>query len=300
MRNLPAAAYGTSGERLAKALGWFSIALGAAEIAAPKSVEKLTGVKDRHRMLLRIMGAREVAAGVGILARRRPAGWMWARVGGDMVDLAMLGAALSSDRTRRGPAAISTAAVAGVTALDVYCAQRLSQFAARDIRLSHSIAVNRSPEECYEFWRNFGNMPRFMKHIASVRTAGDGRTHWTAKAPGGMRFEWDSEVTREVANHVIAWRSIEGADIDNSGSVHFEPGPAGRGTIVRLSMYYTPPGGGPGSVLANLLGKIPGEAIANDMRRFKQIIETGEVATTEGQPAGRAAGATWLDRLARI
>ncbi|HEX8492842.1 MAG TPA: SRPBCC family protein [Pyrinomonadaceae bacterium] len=164
--------------------------------------------------------------------------------------------------------------------------------AHRGIKVEKSVTVNKSPEELYRFWRNFENLPRFMDHLESVHVEGDGgRSHWVAKAPAGTTVEWDAEIYNEKENELIAWRSLEGADVDNAGSVRFEPAPEGRGTTVRVSLKYDPPGGVIGSTFAKLFGEEPSQQIEEDLRRFKQVMEAGETPTTEGQPSGRSASA---------
>lgn len=163
--------------------------------------------------------------------------------------------------------------------------------AHRGIKVEKSVTVNKSPEELYRFWRNFENLPRFMDHLESVRVENEGRSHWVAKAPAGTTVEWDAEIYNEKENELIAWRSLEGADVDNAGSVRFEPAPEGRGTIVRVSLKYDPPGGLLGSTFAKLFGEEPSQQIEEDLRRFKQVMEAGEAPTTEGQSSGRSASA---------
>jgi uncharacterized membrane protein len=159
----------------------------------------------------------------------------------------------------------------------------------RGIKIEKSVTINKSPEELYSFWRNFGNLPRFMNHLESVNEIGDKRSHWVAKAPAGMTVEWDAEIINEEKNELIAWRSLEGAGVPNAGSVRFEAAPANRGCVVRVSLSYEPPGGALGSKIAKLFGEEPGQQIEEDLRRFKQLMETGEIASTGVQPSGRAA-----------
>src|SRR4030095_15214410 len=169
-----------------------------------------------------------------------------------------LGAAFRKRRPKRNKLAIATAAVAGVTALDAIFSRRLSRLngarGAGVIRLAQSVTINRSPEEIYRFWRDLQNLPRFMKHLESVRATGDRRSHWAAKAPAGRTVEWDAEITEDRQNELIAWRSLEGSDVDSVGSVRFERAPGGRGTIVRVEMRYSPPGRRVGATVAELLG----------------------------------------------
>ena len=163
--------------------------------------------------------------------------------------------------------------------------------AGHGIKVEKSVTVNRPAEEVYRFWRDFQNLPRFMNHLESVSDLGGGRSHWVAKAPAGKTVEWDAEVYNEKENELIAWRSLEGADVDNAGSVRFEPAPEGRGTIVRVTLKYDPPAGKIGSLIAKLWGEEPSQQIEEDLRRFKQVMEAGEIPTTEGQPSGRSASA---------
>ena len=275
------------GVQLARTLGWFSIGLGLAEVMAPRALARLIGVSDEHSMLLRLFGLREVASGVGILTQRRPAPWMWGRVGGDALDLACLGAALTSDDARPDRIAAAMAAVAGVTALDVLCSQQLSQTAAQGRRVESSVTINRAPADLYRFWRDFQNLPRFLPHLRSVRVDTAQLSHWVAQGPAGTTVEWDAEITDDRPAALIAWRSLAGADVDQAGSVRFEEAPGGRGTFVRVCMEYHPPGGALGTVVATLFGKEPGQHIQEGLRRFKQLMEAGETATTAGQPSAR-------------
>jgi uncharacterized membrane protein len=289
-----------SPEQVANGLGWFSIGLGLAELLAPGMMSRTVGTKRRHGTLMRFLGLREIGAGVMILSGARAAG-CWSRFAGDLMDLSLLGADIGAPGTKKGRAVGSTVAVVGVTVLDALTAWELtrSQSGAYDVRVEKSITINKSPEECYSFWRNFENLPRFMLHLQSVRPTGDGRTHWIARGPAGAKVEWDAEITGERPNECISWRSLENADVDNSGTVRFERAPGGRGTIVRVAMYYSPPVAGLATTVASLFGQDPEQEIAKDLRRFKQVLETGEVVTTEGQPAGRSSGSTWLDTMAR-
>jgi len=292
---------GTDTQPLATGLGWFSIGLGLAEVFAPGPLGKLIGVRNNHT-LMRVLGLREIASGLGILTREKPAYWLWARVGGDVMDLALLGAALTTKGSEPLRVASAAAAVAGVTALDIVASSQHSTGGALDrnhtLRVARSITVGKSPEECYRWWRDFVNLPHVLDHIESVQLTGSQRSYWIAKAPGGKRLQWESEITTDEPGNAIAWHSVEGSEVENSGSVHFEHAPAGRGTIVRVAFHYCPPGGRLGAVFAKLIGEDPELDLAKGLRRFKQLLETGEIATTDGQSAGRAEGKTLLDRIA--
>jgi uncharacterized membrane protein len=157
------------------------------------------------------------------------------------------------------------------------------------LSIEKTVTVNRPIAEVYQFWRNFQNLPRFMQHLATVQPDGPGRTHWVAQAPGGITFEWDAEMVEERENEVIAWRSLPGATVDNRGVVYFSQAPAGRGVEVKVKLEYYPPGGIAGVAFAKLFNRVTAQQIKEDMRRFKQVLEAGEIPTTEGQPHGQDA-----------
>lgn len=282
---------------LARGLGWFSLGLGMLEVTAPRRLTRFLGLAA-HDSLLRVCGLREIAAGVGILGQpQRPTLGIWSRVGGDVLDLSLLVAALGASN-RRGRVLASLAAVGGVTALDVLAGDRLARRAparatdaSRDgsIQVVESISVNVKPARAYEFWRRLENLPTFMKHLKAVEERDGGRSHWVARAPGGGSVAWDAEITDEIPGEVIAWRSCEGAGIVNSGTVRFHAEPADRGTRIEVDLRYKPPLGGAGALVAKLLGEEPSQQLKEDLRRLKQIVETGEIPTTEGQPSGRKA-----------
>ncbi len=285
--------------QLAQGLGWFSLGLGVAKLIAPRGVAKMIGVHGNHDGLLRCLGARDIASGIGILTRRKPAVGVWSRLGGDALELALLGTALASPKADHVRLAVTMATVAGVTALDVLCAQQLALPSNTNtpggaLRVTQAIAINRPPTELYQFWRNFQNLPRFMKHLESV-TAGEGnQSHWVARGPAKTTIEWDAEIIEDHPNELIAWRSLAGATVPNTGSVRFERATGGRGTLVRVKMQYAPPAGVVGAVIAKLFGEDPVWQVKDDLRRFKQVMEIGEVTTTEGQSAGRSSSTSWL------
>lgn len=285
------------GVGLAQGLGWFSIALGAAALMVPGGLAQLTGIGAGRRGVVRGVGIRELASGVGLLTQRNPAPWLWSRAAGDVLDLALLASGLRSGNPGRGRAAASFAAVAGVLAVDALAATHLTKHAGHplvsgvaaptDLYFETSIATARSPEECYRFWRNIENLPRFMESLESVRALDERRFHWVAKGPAAATLEWDCEITEDRPGAALAWRTLNGAQVPNAGSVIFEPAAQGRGTIVRLSIHYSPVGGRLTAALARLLRQDPQSQVREDLRRFKQLLETGEIATTRGQPTGR-------------
>ena len=153
------------------------------------------------------------------------------------------------------------------------------------IKVERAILVNRPAGELFRFWRRLENLPRFMDHLESVTVLDENRSHWVAKAPAGTRVEWDATIHNEVEDELIAWRSLPGSDINNAGSVHFSP--FGQATEVRVVLSYEPPAGRVGATLARLLGEEPGQQVEDDLRRFKQVMEAGEVSV-----AGSRAGTT--------
>jgi uncharacterized membrane protein len=293
-------------KKIATGLGWFSIGLGVAELVAPDSVARFVGVKPTNtsRTILRFAGARELAAGFGILSNDRPTGWVWSRVAGDMMDLSLIGSAMTKSDTDRSRLNTAAAAVIGVTALDIMTGNRLSsQQSARGARpapgihVKRSITVSRPREEVYSFWHDFQNLPRFMKHLESVTIIGAGRSHWKAKAPAGSSVEWDAEITADQPNELIAWHSLDNSDVRNSGLVRFTQAPGGRGTEVHVDLRYDPPGGALAALFAKMFGEEPGGQIADDLHRFKQVMEIGDLmlsdaTITEGPHPARPLGRT--------
>jgi uncharacterized membrane protein len=147
--------------------------------------------------------------------------------------------------------------------------------------VTKTITVDRSPEEVYRFWRALENLPRFMAHLESIESRDGRRSHWKARGPAGMTIEWDAEIIDDRPNQLIAWRSLEGADVDSQGIVRFTRAPGGRGTEVHVELRYDPPAGRLGAAVAKLFGREPGQQIAGDLRRFKQVLEVGEVVHSD-------------------
>ena len=235
---------------------------------------------------MRALGMREISHGVAILSRQQPEKAVWSRVVGDTLDLAMLARVMANPTNHRGRALFAAANVLAVTALDVMCARQLSaqpQTVANAgvdkgiIRTKRSITVGRSVEEVYSFWHDFENLPTFMRHLESVSVTSDRRSHWVARAPAGQTVEWDAETTDDRPNELISWRSVEGATVYNAGTVRFQQAPGDRGTEVRVDLEYDPPFGKLGASVAKLFREEPGQQIADDLRHFKQVMETGEI-----------------------
>jgi uncharacterized membrane protein len=275
-------------EGLARALGWFSIALGTAEFLAPDAMTRLIGASSDAKTiaLVRTMGLREVTNGIAILTRPGTSGPVWSRVAGDGADLAFLGAAHGSEYADRRRLMAATAAVAGVTVLDVMCARRLSSRESSQptapARVAEAITVNRPIEQVFGFWRQLENLPRFMRYVESVERLGDGTSRWRAIGPGGITVDWMAETVTERENDLIAWRSLPDARVQTSGSVRFTPAPGARGTEVHVDMTFEPPAGSLGKAIGWLTSRDPARQLHEDLQRFKQLLETGEIAVSEG------------------
>lgn len=155
------------------------------------------------------------------------------------------------------------------------------------VHADFSVTINKPVEEVFAFWRRLENLPRFMQHLRSVTATGPRTSHWEARAPFGTSLAWDAEITDERENSYLVWRSLEGSVVDHRGSVEFRRAPAERGTQIIVAMDIRPPAGSLGAGLASLFGEHPEQKIKGDLRRLKQLLETGEIATTEGQPSGR-------------
>lgn len=287
MQSAPTDSLRTTNERHAQLLGLFSVALGISQLAAPDEVATLIGVKPRPRTrwTLRALGVREILSGVGVLANRTSAGPLWARLAGDTVDLALLGAAFGGRGSASGRLLATTTAVAGVAVLDAYAAARSSrnesvQKLVQPIHVVRSITIGRPPESVYAFWRKLENLPKFMAHLESVEHDGNGSL-WRAKGPAGTTIEWRAEITLDRPNQQIAWRSVDGATVPNRGTVCFKPAPGDRGTEVIVELKYDPPAGALGATLAKLFGEEPSQQIAGDLRRLKQVLETGGVVHSD-------------------
>lgn len=191
-----------------------------------------------------------------------------------------------SQRSLRG--ALLAAAGGGLAARGLGIGEELKlPDMPQSIKVEKTVTINKPADELYRFWRDFENLPRFMKHLKYVKVIDESRSHWIASAPMGQSLEWDAEIVREEENRLIAWASVPGAEVENSGFVRFQPGPEGRGTEVKVVLEYNPPGGAITATVAKLFGEAPQQQIADDLGRFKQFMETGEIATTEGQSSGR-------------
>lgn len=149
-----------------------------------------------------------------------------------------------------------------------------------DTLVGRTVTINRPRADLFAYWRDLTNLPTFMDNIVSVSVDGGGRSHWVVKAPGGKTVEWDAVITEQRENEMIAWASTEGADVPNSGRIDFRDEPGGRGTQVTATIVYDPPAGVVGKLIAKLFQREPAIQARRDLRRFKQLMETGEITTS--------------------
>ena len=277
-------------DKLMRGLGWLSLSLSIPPLLMPKEFGKALGVGDapRHRAAAVVVGMQELAAAAGLLGQRSPA-WLWYRTGGDLMHIGMLGRALKNhDGQGLERTAAAFAAVLGITGVDVYAAVTRSRRKV-EMDTTATTTVGLSEQEVYEMWRHLDNLPKFMAHLEEVCRDEHGRSHWRASAPFGRTVEWDAEITEDVPGQRIAWRSVGSADIYNEGSVQFVPAPGGRGTEVHVKLRYEMPGGKLGEAVTRYFGEDPRQQLDDDLRRFKQVAETGEVVRSEGAPGGKRA-----------
>jgi uncharacterized membrane protein len=155
------------------------------------------------------------------------------------------------------------------------------------IHVQRTFTIDRPQQQLFDFWHNFENLPRFMKHLRSVTNKGGRYSHWVAEGPMRVPVAWDAEVVDERPGKYLVWRSVPGSVISNRGSVEFRPAPNGSGTEVTVALTYHNPAGKVGAAFAKMMGREPELQVREDLRRFKALMETGEIPTVVGQPSGR-------------
>jgi uncharacterized membrane protein len=157
----------------------------------------------------------------------------------------------------------------------------------KGVKICRSVTIRKPAHELYTFWRNIENLARVIKHPVNITARSPIESHWSVSAPpGDRRAEWDALIINDEPDQLIAWRSSEASAIANAGTVRFEPAPGDEGTEVTVTMEYNPPGGKAGALFAKLSGEEAGQQVGETLRRFKALMEAGEVPTTEGQSAG--------------
>jgi uncharacterized membrane protein len=245
------------------------------DLVFPEDARDLRARSDRN--LSDVERWTSIAAGAGLavygLSRLKKSGWLYAGIGGLLL--------------RRGVTAhCDLYETVGINTFADYDDTRAALRGPRGVNVLESVTINRPIATLYRFWRNLENLPQFMRHLESVEKVTDTISHWHAMGPAGVIVEWNAEVYNEIPDKLIAWRSLEGADVVSAGSVNFDEAGAGRGTRVTVHLQYSPPGGKLGAAVAKLFGRDAETEIREDLRRFKQLIEAGEVPTTAGQPRG--------------
>jgi uncharacterized membrane protein len=257
---------------------------GEEKVAVDAMTDYLMDVEESRVNVGRAERWLSMAAGGALAAyalrRRDVQGGLAAAAGAALLYRGATGHCAINERLGRNSARNGHAAVADY---DSDTRRRLS--GPRGIIVDDAVTINKPVSEIYRFWRNFENLPRFMNHLESVSTRDGGISHWVAKGPAGMRVEWDARIINEIENKVIAWQSLEGSMIATAGSVNFEETP--RGTAVRVKFQYDPPAGKVGAAVARFLGEEPTVQVHEDLRRFKSLLEAGEIPSIEGQPSGR-------------
>jgi uncharacterized membrane protein len=231
-------------------------------------------VADVERWASALGGAALTAYGIKQLRDRSPAGAALAAAGGALI-------------YRGATGHCPVYSVAGISTAGEHDDTQMALSGARGINVEEVVTINASPDALFAFWRRLELLPRFMDHLVSVSQLDSRRSRWVAKAPAGRTVEWEAEIINEITGELIAWRTVEGADVVSAGSVRFTPAPGGRGTEVRVRLQYDPPAGKIGATVAWLLGHDPAATVREDLRRFKQLMEAGEVPTIEGQPRGK-------------
>jgi uncharacterized membrane protein len=221
-----------------------------------------------------------VALGAGLvtygLRRRDPVGLVAAIIGGLFVQRGATGHCMVYQAM-----GVSTgSADAVLDSRDDVTSRAATVNARKAVKVERSVTIEKPRAELFAFWRNFENLPRFMEHLVSVRVDSPMRSHWTAKAPAGQTVEWDAEIVNEVPDEIIAWKSVGEPDVRNAGAVNFSDAPGGRGTIVRVTVDYEPPAGKIGAMLSHFFSEEPDRQIREDLRKFKQLMETGEITTS--------------------
>jgi uncharacterized membrane protein len=300
----------TKGERrrprdpLAQGLGWASLGLGVPMTTMPGRFVEALGIRsDAKTKALAIgVGLQEYACAAGILTQPRPAGWLWARVAGDAMHFTMLARSLRGRSFSRTRTIAAMAGGAGIGVADTVAAMRITAASERapekPDRLRAAITVRKPRDEVYRFWHDFENLPSFMGHLEQVERSGNGRSHWRAKGPVGT-VQWDAEVVEDRPGELISWRSVDGSSVQNSGTVRFVDAPGDRGTEVHVDLDYRVPGGAVGTAVAKVLGEEPTQQVKDDLRRFKQVAETGVLMRSEGTPEGQHAGRMLKQRPAQ-
>ena len=273
--------------RAALGLGLFGIGLGLAELLAPRRFNRMIGVGDnrRARNVTRALGLREIANSFAVLGRRRPAPWLWARVGGDVLDLALLANATRARRAHVGRIAGAIGAVVGATIVDALVAARSSGRSRARLAgpVRRAITVAATSDAAYRFWRDLGNLPKFMERLESLEVLASGRSRWKLRGPTRMALTWEAEIVEDRGGEIIRWQSVEGSDVAHRGAVRFRSAPGGQGTEIAVELEYVPPAGEVGRLASFLSNEALEIQLERDLRRLKQLLEVGEIVQSDAR-----------------
>ena len=261
---------------LSRAVGWAGLGIGVAEVLAPRVVGAVAGLErgTTTSLAVRAKGLSDVLLGLGILLRPRRPGPMWARVATDVIGLGLLAWSVRGRHTAQARGIASLVASAGALAVDAFAAReitRAQEEAAPPVMFS--VTINRPPAEVYAFFRRLENLPLFMDYLDSVEQHGS-RSHWVARLPLAGTVSWDAELVTDLPGERLAWQTVAGSTFAHRGNVTFAQRPGGTGTEVRVEMEVELPGVDGSATLAKLLTRAQ---IKGDLRRLKQVLETGEV-----------------------
>lgn len=279
-----------SSDQLTRALGMFSLGLGLAQLFAPRRVAAMIGLESDGGNAMRLIGLRELASGVGIITQANPSAWLWLRLGGNLIDLALLNSAAASPRADRDRIAVARAAVLGVAALDAVAGARAAgdqetlpagSAQTGEAQIKAAVTVNAPIAEVYSLWESFRNLPSFMRGLAAVELTGERTSRWTMAGPAGFSVSFDAEITDATRNERIAWRTIESSIVAGSGDIRFREAPGNRGTQVIYQARFSLPGGALGEKIAELFGPALSMKMQGDLLRCKQLLELGEIVQSD-------------------
>ncbi|HEX8111573.1 MAG TPA: SRPBCC family protein [Kofleriaceae bacterium] len=264
---------------LIRGLGWLGVTLGVTELVIPRLLASAIGVDPDGAApaILRAMGVREIASSSAVLLRPDHPSPRWARVIGDAIDLGLLGLALTTPGTGKRRLGMALGMVAGVTALDVLAARRQGR-ARHPLPVIAAVTINKPPMEVYEFCRRLEQLPLFMNHLVSVEQHANRRSTWTARLPVVGTVRWETELVEDRPGQVLSWRSVEGSQVQTRGRVTFTRAPGRDMTEVRIEMQLGVLGREPSIGLARLVAR---PQVKGDLRRLKQVLETGEVLRSD-------------------
>jgi uncharacterized membrane protein len=156
------------------------------------------------------------------------------------------------------------------------------------VHVNAQVEVRKPPHEVFEFWKRLENLPQFMEHLESVERTGATRSHWVARAPLGQTVDWEAQIVSEDQDRRISWRSLEGSEIANAGTVTFEPAGSPDATLIKVQLKYNPPAGKVGAVVASLFGEAPHQQLDQDLARLRDILEARP--STGAKPAAPESG----------